>query len=56
MLDQFVLIVFILMILVSIAGGKPDSVLKPVFEIACNLVIAVIKLVCRLLTCLISAL
>jgi len=49
-IEQILLVVFILMIFVGIAGGNPSSVLKPFFEIVGQIVIALVSLLCALLT------
>ena len=54
--QQIMLVVFILMILVTLVGGKPDTVLKPLFEIVCSVLMAVINLAVQLLTTLFGTL
>jgi len=54
--QQIMLVVFILMILVTLVGGKPDIVLKPLFEIVCSVLMAVINLAVQLLTTLFGTL
>jgi hypothetical protein len=53
--EQIALVVFMLMILVGMVGGKPDAVLKPVLDIAGNLIMAVFNLVCQLTATLFGA-
>ncbi len=47
--QQIFLLVFILMLFVSFAGGKPDSVLKPFFDLAVHMTTAMVGLLCNLL-------
>lgn len=51
-IEQIFLLVFMLMILVAIAGGNPSMVLKPVFDIVGQLVMALISLLSQLLIAL----
>jgi len=51
-IEQLLLPVFMLMVFVGIAGGNPSIVLKPLFEIVSQIVMAVINLFCALLTSL----
>lgn len=51
-IEQIFLLIFMLMILVAIAGGNPSMVLKPVFDIVGQLVMALISLLSQLLIAL----
>jgi len=53
-IEQILLVVFILMIFVGTAGGNPSMVLKPLFEIVSQIVMALISLLCALLTSLLQ--
>jgi hypothetical protein len=48
-MEQILLIVFMLMVLVGIAGGNPGIVLKPLFDIVSQLVGAILQLLCTLI-------
>jgi len=49
-MDQLLLPIFILMILVAIAGGQPSSVLEPVIHMVGQLLTSLLGLVMNLLT------
>jgi hypothetical protein len=51
-IEQILLIIFMLMVFVGIAGGNPSMVLKPMFDIVGQIVMAVISLLCALITTL----
>ena len=55
-IEQILLIVFVLMILVGMAGGNPSMVLKPTFEIVGQLATMLMGLVCTLVAMLCRAL
>jgi hypothetical protein len=48
-LEQIILVLFMLMVLVGIAGGNPSMVLNPVFDIVGQMVKALLSLLCTLL-------
>lgn len=48
-IEQILLLLFMLMVLVAIAGGNPSMVLKPVFDIVGQIVVALISLLSTLL-------
>lgn len=48
-IEQIFLLLFVLMIFVCIAGGNPSMVLKPVFDIVGQIVMALISLLSQLL-------
>lgn len=48
-IEQIFLLLFMLMILVAIAGGNPSMVLKPVFDIVGQIVMALLSLLSTLL-------
>ncbi|HEY9786349.1 MAG TPA: hypothetical protein V6D17_13160 [Candidatus Obscuribacterales bacterium] len=50
--EQILLIIFMLMVFVGIAGGNPSMVLKPVFEIIGQILMALISLLTALITTL----
>ena len=47
-IEQTLLVVFILMVFVGIAGGNPGMVLKPLFDIVGQIVMALISLLSAL--------
>ena len=51
-IEQIFLLLFVLMIFVGIAGGNPSMVLKPVFDIVGQIVMALISLLGQLLIAL----
>lgn len=55
-IEQIFLLLFVLMVLVGIAGGNPSMVLKPVFDIVGQIVIALLSLLSTLLISLIRLL
>ena len=48
-MEQILLPVFMLMVLVGIAGGNPGMVVKPLFDIVSQLVGTLLQLLCTLL-------
>ena len=48
-MEQILLLVFILMTLVGIAGGNPSSVLRPVCGLVAQVLTALLSLICSLL-------
>lgn len=54
--EQFFLLLFVLMVLVGIAGGNPSMVLKPVFDIVGQIVMSLLSLLSTLLISLIRLL
>ena len=48
-IEQIFLLLFMLMILVAIAGGNPSMVLKPTFDIVGQIVMALLSLLSTLL-------
>lgn len=48
-IEQIFLLLFMLMILVAIAGGNPSMVLKPMFDIVGQIVMALLSLLSTLL-------
>jgi hypothetical protein len=54
-MEQILLPVFVLMLLVGIAGRNPGMVVKPLFDIVSQLVGALLQLLCTLLTTLFRA-
>ncbi len=55
-IEQIFLLLFVLMVLIGIAGGNPSMVLKPVFDIVGQLVMTLISLLSQLLIALIRVL
>ena len=55
-MEQILLLIFTLMLFVGLAGGNPGMVLKPIFEIASQLIGTILSLVCSLLLMLFRAL
>lgn len=55
-IEQLFLLLFLLMVLVGIAGGNPSMVLKPVFDIVGQIVMALLSLLSTLLISLIKLL
>lgn len=55
-IEQIFLLLFVLMVLVGIAGGNPSMVLKPVFDIVGQIVLAILNLLSTLLISLIKLL
>lgn len=55
-IEQILLIVFVLMILVGIAGGNPSMVLKPLFDILTQLVSMLLGLISTLVATLFQTL
>jgi len=51
-IEQILLVVFMLMLFVAIAGGNPSMVLKPLFEITGQLVGTLLSLLCTLIVTL----
>lgn len=51
-IEQIILIIFTLMLFAGLAGGNPSMVLKPTFEIAGQIVMALISLLSALITTL----
>ena len=49
-IEQILLVLFILMIFISITGGNPSTVLKPFFDIVAQIAMALLSLLCALLT------
>ncbi len=48
-IEQILLLIFMLMLFVGIAGGNPSMVIKPVFDIVGQLLGTVLSLLCSLL-------
>jgi len=55
-IEQLFLLIFVLMVLVGIAGGNPSVVLKPMFDIVGQIVMALLSLLSTLLISLIRLL
>ena len=55
-IEQILLLVFMLVVLVGVAGGNPSMVLKPVFDIVGQIVMALISLLSTLLISLLRVL
>jgi len=55
-IEQIFLLLFVLMVLVGIAGGNPSMVLKPVFDIVGQIVMALLSMLSTLLISLIRLL
>jgi hypothetical protein len=55
-IEQIFLFLFVLMVLVGIAGGNPSMVLKPVFDIVGQIVMALLSMLSTLLISLIRLL
>lgn len=55
-IEQIFLLLFVLMVLVGIAGGNPSMVLKPVFDIVGQIVMTLLSLLSTLLISLIRLL
>lgn len=55
-IEQILLLLFVLMVLVGIAGGNPSMVLKPVFDIFGQIVMALLSLLSAILISLIRLL
>ena len=55
-IEQIFLLIFMLMVLVGIAGGNPSIVLKPVFDIAGQVVTTLLSLLSTFLNSLIRLL
>ena len=55
-IEQLFLLIFVLMVLVGIAGGNPSMVLKPMFDIIGQIVMAFLSLLSNLLISLIRLL
>lgn len=55
-IEQVFLLLFVLMVLVGIAGGNPSMVLKPVFDTVGQIVMALLSLLSTLLISLIRLL
>lgn len=51
-MEQILLPVFMLMLLVGIAGGNPGMVVKPLFDIVSQLVGTILQLLCTLIVTL----
>ena len=51
-MEQILLPVFMLMLLVGIAGGNPGMVVKPLFDIVSQLVGTILQLMCTLIVTL----
>jgi hypothetical protein len=51
-IEQIFLLLFVLMIFVAIAGGNPSMVLKPVFDIVGQILMALISLLSQLVIAL----
>lgn len=54
-MEQLLLPVFMLMLLVGIAGSNPGMVVKPLFDIVSQLVGALLQLLCTLIVTLFRA-
>jgi len=54
-MEQILLLVFMLMLLVGIAGGNPGMVVKPLFDIVAQLVGTLLQLLCTLIATLFRA-
>lgn len=54
-MEQILLLVFMLMLFVSIAGGNPGMVVKPLFDIVSQLVGTLLQLLCTLIVTLFRA-
>ena len=50
--EQIILIIFTLMLFAGLAGGNPEMVLKPTFQIVGQIVMALISLLSALITTL----
>ena len=55
-IEQIFLLLFVLMVLVGITGGNPSMVLKPVFDIVGQIVMALLSMLSTLLISLIRLL
>jgi hypothetical protein len=55
-IEQIILLVFVLMVLVGMAGGNPASVLSPVLQMATQLFVSMVSLAFSLLGMLAKAL
>ena len=55
-IEQIFLLLFVLMVLVGIAGGNPSIVLKPMFDIVGQIVMALLSMLSTLLISLIRLL
>lgn len=47
-IEQILLVIFMLMLFVGIAGGNPSMVIKPVFDIVGQLLGTILSLLCSL--------
>jgi hypothetical protein len=54
-MEQILLLVFMLMLFVGIAGGNPGMVVKPLFDIVTQLVGTLLQLLCTLIATLFRA-
>jgi len=54
-MEQILLLVFMLMLFVGIAGGNPGMVVKPLFDIVSQLVGTLLQLLCTLIATLFRA-
>lgn len=54
-MEQILLPIFMLMLLVGIAGGNPGMVVKPLFDIVSQLVGILLQLLCTLIVTLFRA-
>ena len=54
-MEQILLPIFMLMLLVGIAGGSPGVVIKPLFDIVSQLVGTLLQLLCTLLVTIFRA-
>jgi len=54
-MEQILLLVFMLMLFVGIAGGNPGMVVKPLFDIVTQLVGTLLQLLCTLMLTLFRA-
>jgi ABC-type polysaccharide/polyol phosphate export permease len=55
-IEQILLVIFMLMLFVGIAGGNPSMVIKPVFDIVRQLLGTILSLLCSLLLTVFRAL
>lgn len=55
-IEQILLVIFMLMLFVGIAGGNPSMVIKPVFDIVGQLLCTILSLLCSLILTMFRAL
>ena len=55
-IEQILLVIFMLMLFVGIAGGNPGMVIKPVFDIVGQLLGTILSLLCSLILTVFRAL